>query len=74
MLKEPDHRITKAEAVYDGPDKGPFECRRCEHFGGTDEKPGPCEVVIGIVQPQGCCCYWELRPDLAKRPLTKQRK
>jgi hypothetical protein len=44
-----------------GLDEGPFTCKRCRHYGG-DRDPGssgPCELVEGVVQADGCCNAWE---------------
>lgn len=46
-------------ATVAGLTQGPFTCKRCEHFGGHEDSPGPCEVVEGTVHPDGCCNAWE---------------
>ena|ERR1051326_8231990 len=45
--------LTKAEAGY-ATNRAGFSCKRCIHFNGKDA----CEVVAGIISPDGCCSGW----------------
>lgn len=46
LLAKGDPRV-----VYMGPDRGPFLCGRCIHFGA----PNRCERVAGDIQAHACC-------------------
>jgi hypothetical protein len=49
-------RLVPATAA--GLEEGPFTCKRCKHFGGSEDSPGPCEIVEGTVHPDACCNAW----------------
>ena len=53
MLHE---RLKKAQAGY-VPPSGGFMCRRCDYFHADHA----CELVEGIIEPQGCCNLWTPR-------------
>ena len=49
-------------AGYMGPERGPFECEHCIHFG----EPNSCDIVSGHIEPEVCCNLFE--PDPNRRP------
>lgn len=53
---KPARRLIPATVA--GLEEGPFTCKRCTHFGGSEDAPGPCEIVEGTVHPDGCCNAW----------------
>ncbi len=45
------HKTSKAASVYMEGDQGPFKCSHCKEF----EAPNGCEIVEGLIDPEGCC-------------------
>jgi hypothetical protein len=50
-------KLTKGDikVVYMGPEKGPFQCQRCEYYSRKTPERGECEKVTGVIQAQACC-------------------
>jgi len=53
-VKAPDRMVSKAEATFEHPAKGPHHCSQCTHF-----NRGRCSVVRGFIEPRDWCRYWE---------------
>lgn len=48
-------QISKAQANYTDHAMGEFECHQCEHF----QAPHQCEIVLGFIEPEGWCKYFQ---------------
>lgn len=47
--------------VYQGPENGPFRCDNCSYFSapGSCSQPDIVQLQQGVVDPGGCCDYFE---------------
>lgn len=44
-------KVPQANAGYQGPEQGPFECGACKFF----VEPGSCMLVAGAIDEHACC-------------------
>jgi hypothetical protein len=51
-----DTKCSADDAVYAGPEDGPFQCATCIFFQSDGQ---PCQMVSDPVESEGCCVLWK---------------
>ena len=51
---DPPRKATKASMKYQDQPNGERQCSNCQQF----RPPSSCEVVEGVISPQGYCLAW----------------